>query len=266
MPTTPARARHLLERGKARPYWNKLGIFCIILKREVEPNNQQIAVGIDPGSKFEGWSVVGTKDTVLNGMSEAITHVKDAVEVRRNMRRARRHQKLWRREARFDNRLRNKKTLTPSTLARWNAKLKILSQLKKILPISDAIVEDVCATTKKNCKRWNTNFSPIEHGKQWFYREIEKLGLKLHLRQGWETKELREKFRLHNTCQKDKKTFNSHAVDAWVLAASITGATKPSWLGLFYWISIRLHRRQLHKLQPGKGGIRSPYGAQDQWD
>ncbi|NLA39666.1 MAG: hypothetical protein GX882_09915, partial [Methanomicrobiales archaeon] len=27
MPTTPKRARLLLKQGKARPYWNKLGIF-----------------------------------------------------------------------------------------------------------------------------------------------------------------------------------------------------------------------------------------------
>ena len=90
MPTTPARARLLLSRGKARAYRNKLGIFCIILKEEIEPDNQQIAVGIDPGSHFEGYSVVGTQDTVLNGMSEAPRHIKDAVKQRRTMRRARR--------------------------------------------------------------------------------------------------------------------------------------------------------------------------------
>jgi len=60
MPTTPTRARLLLKNGQASPYWNKLGVFCIILKKEVEPDNQPIASGIDPGSKFEGWSVVGT--------------------------------------------------------------------------------------------------------------------------------------------------------------------------------------------------------------
>jgi len=261
MPCTPERARHLLDQGKASAYWNKLGVFCIILKKEVEPKNQTIVVGIDPGSKFEGWSVVGLKYTILNGMSEAVTHVKDSIEARRNMRRARRHRNLWRREARFNNRQRNKNTLPPSTYARWNAKLRILDQLKKIIPISDVAVEDVCAITKKGCKRWNTNFSPIEHGKQWFYRKIEGLGLKLHLKQGWETKSLREKFGLKKTSQKDQKNFSSHAVDAWVMAASISGAVASSCLGLFYWVPIRLHRRQLHRFQPGKDGIRTVYGG-----
>ena len=33
MPTIPTRARLLLKNGQASPYWNKLGVFCIILKK-----------------------------------------------------------------------------------------------------------------------------------------------------------------------------------------------------------------------------------------
>jgi hypothetical protein len=76
-------------------------------------------------------------------------------------------------------------------MARWQAKLRILIQIKKILPISDVVIEDVRAETRKGCERWNSNFSPIEQGKQWLYKEIEQLGLNLHLRRGYETKELR---------------------------------------------------------------------------
>jgi hypothetical protein len=45
MPTTPARARLLLKQGKARPYWNKIGIFCIILTYDVTPDNQPLLFG-----------------------------------------------------------------------------------------------------------------------------------------------------------------------------------------------------------------------------
>ena len=265
MPTTPARARRLLAQGKAKAYRNKLGLFCLLLKRTVEPNNQPIAVGIDPGSKFEGFSVVGTKDTVLNGMSEAPTHVKKAVEQRRTMRRARRHRKCRRRPVRFNNRLRNKETLPPSTFARWNAKLRILKQLVKILPITDVVVEDVKAITKKGQRRWNVNFSPLEQGKAWFYEQIRMLDLNLHTRAGFETKELRERFGVHKISEKGEKVFTAHAVDAWVLAADITGASHPTERGLFYWVPIRLHRRQLHRLQPSKGGVRKSYGSTRSW-
>jgi hypothetical protein len=60
MPTTPARARLLLKQGEAKPYGNKPGIFCIILTYAVDPDNQPLVVEIDPGSSFDGWSVVGT--------------------------------------------------------------------------------------------------------------------------------------------------------------------------------------------------------------
>jgi hypothetical protein len=261
MPTTPERARHLLDQGKASAYWNKLGIFCIILKKEVEADNQQIAVGIDVGSSFEGWSIVGARDTILNGMSEAPMHIKKSMEVRRFARKSRRHRKCWRREARFNNRNRNQKSLPPSTFARWNAKIRILVQLMKVLPITDVVVEDVGAIKIYNCKKWNRNFSQIEVGKKWFYNTIEDLGLNLQLRKGYDTKKLRDKFNLDKSKNKAEKTFNSHAVDAWVMAASVTGATRPTWFGLFYWIPIRYYRRQLHRLQPAKGGIRNNYGG-----
>src|SRR5215831_9859624 len=169
MPCTPAKARHLLKSGKARPKWNKLGLYCMQLTYSLEPNNQPLVVGIDPGSKFEGLSVVGTCDTVVNLMVEAPTHVKDAVETRRTMRRARRGRK-WSRPKRFDNRLNRKKRLPPSTRSRWEAKARIVAQLKKVLPLTNAIVEDVQAVTRAGkSRKWNAAFSPIQVGNEHRY-------------------------------------------------------------------------------------------------
>src|SRR6266700_1706197 len=89
MPCVPAYARLLFKSGKAKPKRNKLGLFYVQLSYEQEPEHQPLVVGIDPGSKWEGFSVVGTRDTVLNLMVEAPDHVKKAVETRRTMRRAR---------------------------------------------------------------------------------------------------------------------------------------------------------------------------------
>ena len=51
MPTHAARARKLIKRGEATPYWDN-GIYCIRLnKASSDRNTQEIVVGIDPGRK-----------------------------------------------------------------------------------------------------------------------------------------------------------------------------------------------------------------------
>jgi hypothetical protein len=228
---------------------------------EQKPDNQSLVVGIDPGSKFEGISVVGPQDTVLNLMVEATGHVKGAVEVRRTMRRSRRHRK-WRRPKRLDNRLNRKKRLPPSTRSRWESKARVVAQLKKVLPLTDVVVEDVkAATLEGRSREWNALFSPVQVGKEHLYRLLREMGLTIHVRDGWQTKELREQYGLQKAKRKSRQSFESHAVDAWVLAACISGAKKPSCKRLWYIVPVRLHRRQLHRLQASKGGRRKPYGG-----
>src|SRR5215467_12965394 len=224
MPCTPAKARHLFKRGKAKPKRNKLGLFYVQLCYQQEPDNQPLVAGVDPGSKFEGYSVVGTQATVLHLMVEAPDHVQEAVQRRRTMRRARRFRK-WRRPKRFDNRLNRKNRIPPSTRSRWEAKARIVAQLLKVLPLTEAIVEDVQAMTRpgKGCK-WNASFSPVQVGKEHLYGLLRSMGLTVHTREGWQTKQLREKYGLKKTKSKSQQAFDSHAVDSWVLAASISGA------------------------------------------
>jgi hypothetical protein len=185
MPCTPAKARHLFKRGKAKPKWNKLGLFYVQLCYEQEPDLQPLVVGVDPGSKFEGLSVVGTKETVLNLMVEAPDHVKAAVETRRTLRRARRFSK-WRRPKRFNNRLTRTKRVPPSTRSRWEAKARVVRQLKKVLPLTDAVVEDVRAMTRPGKgRKWNAAFSPVQVGKEHLYRLLREIGLEVQTREGW---------------------------------------------------------------------------------
>ncbi len=261
MPCTPAKARHLFKSGKAKPKRNKLGLFSVQLTYEQEPDNQQLVAGVDPGSKFEGYSVVGTKETVLNLMVEAPDHVKDAVETRRTMRRARRYRK-WRRPKRFDNRLTHKKRIPPSTRSRWEAKARVVAQLKSIVPLTDVVVEDVCAELRQGKgRKWNGSFSPVQVGKEHLSKLLEKMGLNVHLCRGYQTKELRDKYGLKKTKSKSKQSFDSHAVDAWVMAASISGAEQPTCTRLWYIVGAQFHRRQIHRLQASKGGERKPYGT-----
>jgi hypothetical protein len=116
--------------------------------------------------------------------------------------------------------------------------------------------------TKKGQQRWNVSFSPLEVGKRWFYSEIESRGLRLTLRQGYETAEIRERLGLKKTSQKLAKVFSAHCVDSWCLTNEIVeGHQKPDNDKLLCVVPLRFHRRQLHAFQPSKGGIRRPYGS-----
>jgi hypothetical protein len=261
MPCTAAKARHLFKSGKARPKRDNLGLFYVQLCNEQDPNNQALVVGVDPGSKFEGVSVVGRQETVINLMVEAPDHVKEAIETRRTMRRARRFRK-WRRPKRWDNRLKRRKRIPPSTRSRWEAKARIVAQLQKVLPLTDTVIEDVQAVTQPGKgRKWNGSFSPVQVGKEHLYRLLREMGLTVHLREGWQTKQLRETYGLKKTKSKSRQSFDPHAVDGWVLAASVSGAEKPTCTRLWYVVPARLHRRQLHRLQASQGGERKPYGG-----
>jgi hypothetical protein len=134
--------------------------------------------------------------------------------------------------------------------------------LLQIVPLSDVVVEDVQAIAHQGKGgRWNGSFSPVQVGKEHLYRLLREMGLEIHLKEGWQTKELREEHGLKKTKSKSLQSFDSHAVDSWVLAASVSGARKPTCTRLWYLVPAVLHRRQLHRLQAAKGGVRKPYGG-----
>ena len=63
MPTTPVRAAMMVKCGDATPYWNN-GMFCIRLNREPSKRcKQEITIGVDPGSKKEGFTVKSQSHT-----------------------------------------------------------------------------------------------------------------------------------------------------------------------------------------------------------
>src|SRR3972149_6573938 len=159
MPTSPKRARKMIESGKATPFWKK-GVFCVRLNVEPSARNiQDIAVGVDPGSKREGFTVKSKAHTYLNVQTEAVDWVKKAVATRRVLRRSRRSRKTPYRKNR-KNRARG--GIPPSTKARWGWKLRILSWLTKIFPITMIVIEDIIFSKIKILKKWNKSFSPLE--------------------------------------------------------------------------------------------------------
>ena len=250
MPTTPVRAAMMIKCGDATPYWDN-GIFCIRLNREPSGRyKQEVVVGVDPGSKKEGFTVKSKSHTYLNVQADAYNKVGKKVEKRRELRRGRRSRKCPNRKNRT-NRLANKERIPAGTRVRWEWKLRILKWLSKLYPITHVCVEDIKARSIKRARKWNSSFSPLEVGKQWFYTEIQKRWELLTLR-GYETKEIRDRLGLKKSQQKlVSETFDAHCVDSWCLAYHTVGGIEiPDNTDIFCISPIPVRRRELHRQNP----------------
>ena len=259
MPTTPPVARHLIKSGKATPYWSN-GIFSIRLNYDTTDYTQDIVVGVDPGSKKEGFTVKSEAHTYLNVQADAHSGVGKKVEQRRELRRGRRSRKCPNRKNR-KNRNAGKEKIPAGTRARWDWKLRILDWLSKLYPVTHVCVEDIKARTIERATKWNTSFSPLEVGKQWFYSEIRNRW-ELRTLQGWQTKEIRDRLGLKKSSEKSSETFDAHCVDSWCLAYhTVGGGSIPENTDIFCIAPIPIKRRCLHREQESKGGQRNRYGG-----
>jgi hypothetical protein len=257
MPCSEKRARLLMERKQAKGYY-KQGVFCIILQKE--PSNreyQQIVVGIDTGSKREGYTVATKKSVVLNILTDTPNHVKTAMETRKRLRKSRRQRKTPYRKCRHN---RKQSGIPPSTRARWQAKLRILNFMKKIIPITDINIEDIKAASKLGDRFWNVNFSPLEVGKNWAYSQIERLDLKLHKTFCHETQFTRINRGFEKSSEKLQDIWEAHNVDSHVLCELVIGSIEP-FRGINKIDFFRFHRRQLHEQIPKKKGFRRVFGG-----
>lgn len=143
MPCSPKRARKLIERGDATPYWSH-GVFCIRLNREPTARRKQaVVVGVDPGSKREGFSARSAAHALVNVDADAKSWVGKKLERRRALRRNRRSRKT---PCRSPKRSRENHDRVPAgTRARWEWKLRIIEWLATLYPITEVIVENIAA-------------------------------------------------------------------------------------------------------------------------
>ena len=260
MPTTPARARKWMKSGKATPFF-KNGVFCVRLN--VDPSHrhkQAVCVGVDPGSKKEGFTVKSEAHTYLNVQADAHNKVGKKVNKRSELRRGRRFRKCPNRKNR-QNRLANTERIPAGTRARWGWKLRILDWLAKMFPLTYVCVEDIKTRTRRGSRKWNQSFSPLEVGKAWFYREIRKRW-QLFTVQGYETKQKRDALGLKKSGNKISESFDAHCVDSWVLCDYIVGGDGiVDNSGVLCISPIPVRRRELHRQNPQKGGKRPRYGG-----
>ena len=259
MPCSPKRARKLMERGEATPFWSS-GVFCIRLNREPSGRvMQDVVAAVDPGSKREGYTVKSKAHDFLNITADAVDWVGKKLEKRKMLRHNRRYRKTPHRSPRRKNNRSNR--IPAGTRARWEWKFRLLNWLAKIYPISKIIIEDIKARTKPGNTLWNKSFSPLENGKQWFYTKLrERWNLKLI--QGYETADLREMLGLRKIKNKLSDVWEAHCVDTWAMCWNeVGGVPVPQHRDMMRIIPIQRQRRCLHKINAKQGGVRTPYGG-----
>ncbi len=263
-PLTPckiAKARKLLNGKVAKPIWNKFSQFGIQLLVDTRKETPKTILGVDFGTKFEGYSLISGKENALNIMLKLPDKKKlvKKIEERRILRRARRWRNCKRRASRFDNRKRND-FIAPSQLQIVNSRLKCMNEFFKSYPINAVALEDV----KFNHwgKHYGKNFSTIEIGKKKIFDWIrERVGMgNLIQFSGMDTKAFRENNNLPKSNDKSAKSFYSHCVDSFAIANELSNA-KPNENLIYVDDNYRAIRRKLHDAQFSKGRIRYKYST-----
>ncbi|NJN62301.1 MAG: hypothetical protein HC795_12940 [Coleofasciculaceae cyanobacterium RL_1_1] len=280
MPTTTARARKWLESGKAVKRWSDAGQFYVQLTCEPSSRNiQDIVIGIDPGKLYSGIGVQSAKFTLYTAhLVLPFKTVKDRMESRRIMRRARRGRRINRkvefskrahRQKRFENRRGHK--LPPSIRANRQLELRIVTELCQIYPVTKIKFEYVMA-------RGDKGFSPVMVGQKWMLIQLATLA-PVSTIYGYQTASTRNHLGLEkHKANKSKQCFETHAVDGVAIAVSHfvqfkryhrLGEDGADWSGEvavtkapFYVVKRPPYsRRQLHLMVSAKGGNRRKYGG-----
>jgi hypothetical protein len=257
-PTTPCRAKKLLKDKVAKKVWSKFNTFGIQMLVTVGNKTPEGTLGVDNGTKFEGYSVVVGTENVLNiklDLPDKSKIVKK-LEERRQARRTRRS-RLRRRESRFNNRNRNN-FIAPSQNMLVQIRINMIENICKIYPIKFIGVEDVCFNHSKH--KWGKNFSTIEIGKNKIRQFIRSIA-KLYEYKGYETKELREQFGYKKISDKGKNCFESHNCDSLAIASEIAVGERVSPLENIIIVDKTYVpvRRKIHDSNYSKGGIKKDY-------
>jgi len=138
MPTRQQKANKLLKQGRAKVV--KRSPFTIQLKYATGEAKQYITLGIDAGYSKVGFSAVSEKKELVSGELTLRKGISKLIEQKSNYRRARRS-KLWHRPPRFLNRAKPKGWLAPSIQHKLDSHVRLIEQMKAILPITNVIVE-----------------------------------------------------------------------------------------------------------------------------
>ena len=143
MPTSRfGKVRRLLKEGKAKVVRREP--FTIRLLYEPDTDVvQECYCGVDTGSKHVGVAVIGNDKVLYQSQTELRSDIKEKMDSRHASRRSRRSRKTRYRKSRFLNRRNSikKDRLPPSVKHKVQTHIDEIEFCKKILPVSDLILE-----------------------------------------------------------------------------------------------------------------------------
>ena len=202
MPCSSAKARKLLKHNKAKVL--RTEPFTIQLLYGSSGYKQDIALGVDAGSKHIGLSASTPSKELYSADVELRNDIVHLLSTRRQNRRTRRNRKTRYRKCKFLNRVKskNKGWLAPSIENKINTHFRVIKDVYKILPIINIVVETASFDIQKIK-------NPEISGKQ--YQEGDQLGF-------WNVREY-VLWRDNHTCQcckgKSKdKILNVHHIES----------------------------------------------------
>ena len=149
MPCTEAKARHLIESGKAKVVRRTPFIIRLAFLVEGELNTEAVTLGVDASSSVIGVSATTEGRVLLEAEVEVRNDVPQNMEERRSKRRARRNRKTRYREARLDNRKRPKGWLTPTMETKVRTHENVIDKVCSILPVSRIVIESASFDIQK---------------------------------------------------------------------------------------------------------------------
>jgi N6-L-threonylcarbamoyladenine synthase len=163
--------RRMLKSGRAAVV--KRCPFTIQLTYDSTSHTQEIALGIDAGSKHIGISATTKTKVLYESEVQLRTDIIKLLSDRREQRCSRRNRKTRYRKPRFSNRKRPEGWLAPSVQQKVDCHLKTVSDVCKILPITEIIVETASFDIQK-IKHPDISGSGYQQGEQlnfWNVRE-----------------------------------------------------------------------------------------------
>jgi hypothetical protein len=168
MPTTPRKARILLQKGIAKIVGRDP--FTIQLIYGSSGYKQPISLGIDAGYKHVGFSAITEKEELIGGEVELLDGVSERITEKKKYRRTRRN-RLRYRVKRFNNRNRPDGWLSPSIQHKLDAHLRLVGRIKFRLPVTNITVETAKFDIQK-IKNPDIQGEQYQQGEQLGYRNI----------------------------------------------------------------------------------------------